>query len=178
MLLFLGNISILKITHQRHVPSFSLPWWEAIALLLFIMLSFLLFTSSPFNIFFTEEPERYTNTDLKISLDVCVYMKQYPKKFVFWILRIFELFVRKVCKFFSERIRCFSLKISAKCFHVKTKILVDLLICISVPLKILICLKRHTFSIEHLQKSYLHRRFILTYIWITKLLKKLFREVH
>ena len=104
--------------------------------------------------------------------------KQYPKKLVFWILRIFELFVRKVWKFLSERIRCFSLKISTKCFHVKTKILADFLICISVPLKILICLKRHTFSIEHLHKSYLHRRFVLTYIWITKLLKKLFREVH
>ena len=34
-------------------------------------------------------------------------------------------------------------------------------------------LKRHTLSIKHyLHKSYLHKRFILAYIRITKLLKK------
>ena len=34
-------------------------------------------------------------------------------------------------------------------------------------------LKRHTFNIKHyLHKSYLHKRFILAYIRITKLLKK------
>ena len=34
-------------------------------------------------------------------------------------------------------------------------------------------LKRHTFNIKHyLHKSYLHKKFILAYIQITKLLKK------
>ena len=38
-------------------------------------------------------------------------------------------------------------------------------------------LKRHTFNIKHyLHKSYLHKRFILAYIRITKLLKKNYCE--
>ena len=43
--------------------------------------------------------------------------------------------------------------------------------------KILISLKRHTSSIKcYLFKNYLHKKFILTYIWITKLMKKNYFE--
>ena len=38
---------------------------------------------------------RYTNTDLKISLDAYIHKKQYPENFAFLILRFLELFARK-----------------------------------------------------------------------------------
>ena len=41
----------------------------------------------------------YTNVDLKISLYVCVHIKQYPENFAFLILRNLKLFAREVCKF-------------------------------------------------------------------------------
>ena len=45
------------------------------------------------------------------------------------------------------------------------------------PPPLQIRLKRHTFNIKHyLHKSYLHKRFILAYIQITKLLKKNYLE--
>ena len=46
-------------------------------------------------------------------------------------------------------------------------------------LKILVSLKQHNFNIKHyLCKNYLLKRLILAYIWILKLLKKLFKEVY
>ena len=87
--------------------------------------------------------------------------KQYPDNFALLILRILELFVCKVCKFlknvgysmfycfwtfvnklFTYHIcayvksrRCFIVKSSKYYFHMKTNILADFEICISVPLK-------------------------------------------
>ena len=44
----------------------------------------------------------YTKADLKIPLQVCVHIKQYPENFASLILRILELFARQVCKFLTK----------------------------------------------------------------------------
>ena len=44
----------------------------------------------------------FTNTDLKISLYVCVYVKKHPENFAFLIVRILELFTREVYKFIKK----------------------------------------------------------------------------
>ena len=41
----------------------------------------------------------YTNADLKISLDLCIHMKEYPESFTFWIQTILELFTREIYRF-------------------------------------------------------------------------------
>ena len=88
--------------------------------------------------------------------------KQYHKNFAFLILRIAELFAHEVCNFLktrqfltysivseclqtnfshiscahiSKNKKCFNVKFSTYYFHMKTKILADFQICISVPLK-------------------------------------------
>ena len=43
---------------------------------------------------------KYVNADLKISLYVCVHIKMIPLKCRILILRIIELFRRRVCKMF------------------------------------------------------------------------------
>ena len=83
--------------------------------------------------------------------------KQYLENFAFLVLRILELFARELCKFLKKQAnfltysivseclqtnfphiskskRCFDVKSSTHCFHMKTKILADFQICISVPL--------------------------------------------
>ena len=42
----------------------------------------------------------YTNADLKISLNILVHKKYYPENFAFLVLRILELYTRKVCEIF------------------------------------------------------------------------------
>ena len=78
--------------------------------------------------------------------------KQYPENFAFLILRILELFAREVCKFLKKLavykqtfhdLTCeylksktsFNMKFSIYYFHMKTKILADFQICVSVPLR-------------------------------------------
>ena len=98
------------------------------------------------------------------SLYMVVFIfKQYPENFAFLILRILELFTREVCKFLkkwahfyyillflnickqtfqishvriSQKLKsCFNVKSWAYYFHMKTKILENFQICISVLLK-------------------------------------------
>ena len=101
----------------------------------------------------------------KSSYMFAVIWKQNPENFAFLILIILELFAREVCIFLKKRLifnifycfwmfvnklftranfscahisktkRCFNMKPSIYHFHMKTKILADLQICISVPLK-------------------------------------------
>ena len=86
---------------------------------------------------------------MKIYLYVC--KKQYPENFAFLInpknsrpiFNIFYCFWMFVNKLFtyprvhtSESKRCFNVKSSTYYFHMKTNILVDFQICISVPLKV------------------------------------------
>ena len=42
------------------------------------------------------------NADLKIYLYVCAHIKTIAWNFVFWIQKIFKLFVREVCKFLKK----------------------------------------------------------------------------
>ena len=44
----------------------------------------------------------YTNADLKISVYVCVLIKQYPENFTFLILGFRKLFACEVCKFLKK----------------------------------------------------------------------------
>ena len=46
--------------------------------------------------------ERYANADLKISLYVCIHIKQYLENFAFLILKILKLFAPDVCKFHKK----------------------------------------------------------------------------
>ena len=87
--------------------------------------------------------------------------KQYPENFPFLILRIFELLTREVVNFLKSRLifnilslnvckqtfqisqvkRCFNVKSSTYYFHLKTKILADVHICISALLYVEINLR-------------------------------------
>ena len=64
--------------------------------------------------------------------------KQYPENFAFLILRILELLFLNVCKqtYHITYVRISQkVKFSIYYFHLKTQILADFQICISVPLK-------------------------------------------
>ena len=49
--IFFLEIFLFKESSKKHVPSFSLPWWKKIPSVLFIMFSWLLFTSTLFKNF-------------------------------------------------------------------------------------------------------------------------------
>ena len=104
----------------------------------------------------------YTNADLKISLFACVNIKIIPWKLcvhnlmnfrvicpwsfinvlksrlIFNIFYCFWMFVNILSRIsrahISKTKRCFNVKSSTYYFHMKTKILVDFQICLSVPL--------------------------------------------
>ena len=79
--------------------------------------------------------------------------------FAFFILEILELFVCEVCKFlklftcltsaYLKSKRCFNVKSSTNYFHMKTKILSDWRICISIPLRFFRVLTHIVFNIRY-----------------------------
>ena len=92
---------------------------------------------------------------MKISLHVCLHIKTIPWKFpilnpnnsrvIFWKSRLifnifccFWIFVNKLLIYLTcaylKKYRCRNVKSSTYYFHMKTKILKDFQICISVPL--------------------------------------------
>ena len=104
---------------------------------------------------------------MRISLYPCVLIKAIPWNLAFLILRILELSFLKsrlICNIFyclwilqtnfshisrlhiSKSKRCFNVKFPTCYFHMKTKILADFQICISVPLRLtdFYCLNKST----------------------------------
>ena len=89
-------------------------------------------------------------------------LKEYPENFAFVILRILELFTCKfvnflkselifnisysfcMCTYLKKIKVCFNVKSPTYYFYVRTKILADFQICISVPLK-----KTHVLFYRH-----------------------------
>ena len=131
---------------------------------------------------------------MKISLYVCFYIKTIPENFAFLILRILELFAREVCKFLkkqvnfyhillflnvckqtfhisdvrkSQKVEHFNVKLSTYYFHMKTKILADFQICISVPLR-----SQNTFFFE-VEKYWGFFGFFYFCFFLHKTMKKL-----
>ena len=118
--------------------------------------------------------------------------KQYPENIAFWILKMLELFTRKVCIFLQSRLLfnafyCFCMFVKnisqisqvrisqkMKCvimrnlrdtiFYMKTNVLQDFLICMSVPLNHSPVMHLHTHFGHHFleilrefQIKYFHR---------------------
>ena len=102
--------------------------------------------------------ERYTNADLKISLDVFVHIKTtswkilgtmelftrnacelLTKWLIFNILHFFWIFVSKyiiISRTHNSKIKkCYNMKPLTYHFYIKTKILTNFQICFSIPLK-------------------------------------------